>query len=697
MKTSLKTAPSVHRSSLLLIVILLFFCRPHPLLAQSSKGGANASAHVKQWTEERFAQGRLPPFSFIYGGRRSEDFIQSWTYSREDLKSPDPLVHESVYTYADSTTGLTVRCFVTCFNDFPAVEWVLRFSNSSGTKTPLIEKAAALDDAFTNEFQGNIILHHSNGSNAKRSDFHNFDDTMRVGQNIYLTPHGAKSSDITALPFFNIESPGDKGIIVAVGWTGKWYADISRSTEQTVSVKSGMERMRTVLLPHEEIRTPGICTLFWEGEDKMAGHNQFRQFILAHHSRKLNGKFAEYPLSGGFDYGDPAPCGEYECLTEDYAIALVNRYKMFGILPEVFWLDAGWYEGCGLNKERGSWWENVGNWTADSKRFPRGLRPVADAVHATGAKFMVWFEPERVRPGTMIAREHPGWILKRPGSDNYLFNLGNKDALRWLTDYITDFLKKEGIDYYRQDFNFNPMPYWELSDAPDRIGMSEIRHIEGLYAFWDSLLTRFPALLIDNCAGGGGRIDIETTSRSSPLWVSDYQPGEPNGYQCHTLGLNLYIPIHGTAIYRTDSYTFRSGLGAAAVTSWEITGKSSEPIPSFQKRIREFKELRPYFYGDYYPLTDNKDNTVDDVWIAYQLNRPDKNDGLVFAFRRPASETQQIHVRLHGLHKDAIYEVFFEDYGIRVKKNGAELMERVDLSIPQAPGSLLIKYAVAKN
>jgi len=681
---------------LLMTVLLLFGCR-HPLLAQFSGSGANASARVNHWTEERFAHGKLPPFSFTYGGHRSEDFIRTWKYSREDLKSSDPLVHESIYTYSDSMTGLTVRCFVTCFRDFPAVEWVLRFSNSSGTTTPLIEKAAAIDDVFRNELDGNVVLHHSNGSNAKRSDFHNFDDTMLVGRNIYLTPHGAKSSDITALPFFNIESPGGRGIIVAIGWTGKWFADITRSTEQTLSLKSGMERMRTVLLPHEEIRTPRICMLFWEGEDKMTGHNQFRQFILAHHSRKLNGKFAEYPLSGGFDYGDPAPCGEYECLTEDYAIALVNRYKMFNILPEVFWLDAGWYEGCGFNREKGTWWENVGNWTADRERFPRGLRPVADAVHAAGAKFMVWFEPERVRPGTMIEREHPGWILRRPGSDNLLFNLGNKDALRWLTDYITDFVKKEGIDYYRQDFNFNPMPYWELSDAPDRIGMSEIRHIEGLYAFWDSLLVRFPALLIDNCAGGGGRIDIETTSRSSPLWVSDYQPGEPNGYQCHTLGLNLYIPIHGTAIYKTDSYTFRSGLGAAAVMSWEITGKSSEPIPSFQKRIREFKELRPFYYGDYYPLTENRDNTVDNVWIAYQLNRPDKNDGLVIAFRRPSSETQLLHVRLHGLHKDFIYELFFEDYGIRVKKKGGELMEGVDLTIPQAPGSLMIKYEAAKN
>ncbi|HUI08877.1 MAG TPA: alpha-galactosidase, partial [Bacteroidota bacterium] len=361
---------------------------------------ANASARVKQWIEERFAPGEAPPFSFTYGGHKSEEFIQTWKYSREDLESSDPLVHESVYTYSDSNTGLTVRCFVTCFADFPAVEWLLRFSNASGISTPLIEKAAVIDDTFRNEFPGSVVLHHSNGSNAKRSDFQDFDDTMSVGQNIYLTPHGAKSSDITAFPFFNIELPGHKGTIVAVGWTGKWFANITRINEQTVRLQSGMERMHTVLLPHEEIRTPRICLLFWEGDDRMAGHNQFRRFILAHHSRKLNGKFAEYPLSEGFNYGDPLPCGEYECLTEDYAIALVSRYKMFDILPEVFWLDAGWYEGCGLDREKGSWWDNVGNWTADKERFPRGLRPVADAVHATGAKFMVWFEPERVRPGT---------------------------------------------------------------------------------------------------------------------------------------------------------------------------------------------------------------------------------------------------------------------------------------------------------
>ena len=234
------------------------------------------------------------------------------------------------------------------------------------------------------------------------------------------------------------------------------------------------------------------------------------------------------------------------------------------------------------------------------------------------------------------------------------------------------------------------MPYWEAKDKPDRVGMAEIRHIEGLYAFWDSLLEQFPHLLIDNCASGGRRLDLETTSRSAPFWRTDYQYGEPNGYQCHTFGLNFYLPIHGTAIYQTDSYTFRSGLGATAVLNWEVTGKGSEPLPAIRQRIQEYKDLRPYFYGDYYPLT--KSSTGNNVWLAYQLNRPDHNDGIVVAFRRGESPDQTISTKLVGLEGNSLYELFFQDYGVTIKKTGRELMDGLSLTIAQKPASLLIRY-----
>ncbi len=675
--------------ALIIIFVILF----HGIIyAQSQPMIPENPGVVHHWVEQHFAKGKVPPFSFVYGGKKSDRFIRNWNFRSEKLPSDEPNAEKLLYTYSDNKSGLAVKCTVICFSDFPAVEWVLKFSNTSKSNTPVIEKAAVIDQSFDAAEKGEFILHHNKGSNAERWDFQPIDEKMQTGKNIYMTPVGGRSSDNTAFPFFNIETPGSQGIMVAIGWTGKWYADVMQTGGQSVSLKSGMEKMRLSLYPSEEIRTPKISLLFWKGDNRMIGHNQFRQFILAHHSRKINGKYAEYPLSGSFDYGDPEPCGEYNCLTEEFAIALVKRYQQFRILPEVFWLDAGWYTGCGWDKAKGGWWQNVGNWTVDKERFPRGLKPVSDAVHATGAKFMVWFEPERVSPGSMIDREHPEWLIKLKGSDNYLFDLGNKAALAWLTDMISNLIKNEGIDNYRQDFNFDPMPYWESNDKPNRIGISEIRHIEGLYAFCDSLLTRFPNLLIDNCASGGRRIDLETTSRSSPLWRTDYQYGEPNGYQCHTYGLNFYLPIHGTAIYKTDSYTFRSGLGATAVMNWEVTGKASEPIPAIQKRIQDYRNLRPYFYGDYYPLTQSRNNTGDNVWLAYQMNRPTQKDGIILAFRRSGSNSESLFIKPCGLEPNNNYELFYDDYGVRSQKTGLELMDGFEITIPQRTSSLLIMY-----
>jgi alpha-galactosidase len=222
--------------------------------------------------------------------------------------------------------------------------------------------------------------------------------------------------------------------------------------------------------------------------------------------------------------------------------------------------------------------------------------------------------------------------------------------------------------------------------------MSEIRHIEGLYAYWDSLLIRFPKLLIDNCASGGRRLDIETTSRSAPLWRTDYHYGEPNGYQCHTYGLNFYLPIHGTGPTSADNYNFRSGLSAAMNTVL-----CCRPIADIQKTIRDYKELRPYFYGDYYPLTTTDNYTSDEVWLAYQMDRPEYGDGIIVAFRRDKSPDTSIKVRLSGLQDKQQYELQYVDTGEKTVKTGSELKAGLDLAIPNQRESLMIKYHTVQN
>jgi alpha-galactosidase len=279
-------------------------------------------------------------------------------------------------------------------------------------------------------------------------------------------------------------------------------------------------------------------------------------------------------------------------------------------------------------------------------------------------------------------------VRSLPGDTNRLFNLGDPKALSWLTDQISNFIRREGVTIYRQDFNFDPAPFWRAMDIPDRVGIAEMKHVEGLYAFWDALLTKNPGLLIDNCASGGRRIDLETIGRSVPLWRTDYSYFEPNGYQCHTYGLQLFLPCSGTGNDNPQKYYFRSSMGGAVVMGWELN--NSFKVSQAHEAIAEFKALRPYFLGDFYPLTEY--STSDEVWAAFQWHRPEQADGIVLAFRRPQAAQSSIEIRLHNLEKDAPYEVTFDDYGIALNKSGRELGAGLAVKIPEAPGSLLVKY-----
>ncbi|MEN6308568.1 MAG: alpha-galactosidase [Anaerohalosphaeraceae bacterium] len=105
---------------------------------------------------------------------------------------------------------------------------------------------------------------------------------------------------------------------------------------------------------------------------------------------------------------------------------------------------------------------------------------------------------------------------------------------------ITD----EGVDLYRQDFNIDPLGHWRANDTEDRQGITENKYVAGYLAYWDELLRRHPGMLIDSCASGGRRNDLETMRRAIPLYRSDYIL-EPVGNQGQTYGLSLWLPFYG--------------------------------------------------------------------------------------------------------------------------------------------------------
>jgi alpha-galactosidase len=626
-----------------------------------------------------------PPFSFLYGGKPSANLLGSWKAETATTGAADRTVRTVVYT--DPSSRLRVTVVYSIFKNYPAVEWVVRFKNEGSGDSPLIENVLACATRFAGFSGGPLTLYRARGSSAERSDFAPVTDTLSENGEVRFGPSAGRSSDTTALPFFNMAGPGS-GILAAIGWSGGWRAVVTRTGAAGLGLEAGLEKTRFRLHAGEEVRSPSMALLFWKGSDRLAGHNLFRRFVLAHHTPQLNGKPVEMPLSHGVGFGGPFPCNEYSCATESYVLAMIERLKQFGIRPDACWIDAGWYENAGR-----SWWQGVGNWTVNRANFPRGLKPVTEAAKKLGQGFVVWFEPERVYEGTSLDREHPEWLTALPGNPNRLLNLGDPQALAWLTDHISNFIQSEGVTIYRQDFNFDPAPYWKAMDGPDRVGISEMKHIEGLYAYWDALRGRNPGLFIDNCASGGRRIDLETIGRSVPLWRTDYSYFEPNGYQCHTYGLQLFLPCSGTGNNNPRKYEFRSSMNGAVVLGWEYQGTynnaSFNPALA-QEDIAEFRALRPYFYGDFYPLTDY--STSDEAWMAFQWDRPEERDGIVLAFRRPLAPGAAIAVVLHGLDPAGDYEVSYEDYGITMIKSAKELAAGLAIKIPEAPGSLLIKY-----
>ena len=675
-----------------LATMLFILALPSGLDAQKEVSLKKADT-AQKWVNTLFSKGKLPPFSFTYGDKNSEEFIRKWNFSKKSIASENDNVVKYEIKYTEpGNNGIEVRCDVTGYNDFEAIEWTLHFTNKGKENSKNIKNISAADILFETKAGNNFTLFTARGSNGSRHDFAPVVVEPVADSTYTYSPLHGRSSDTGGFPFFNIATDGGRGAMLSIGWSGTWFADFMLK-EGKLKSNAGMKNTDLFLYPAESIRTPLISLMLWSGKERIDGQNKFRQFILDHHTRKINGKNAEAPLCGGFEWGDPAPCNEYGCLTEEMAIAMAKRYKQFGITPDVFWLDAGWYEGSGgPNFEGRNWYNTVGNWSVDKERFPNGFKNLSKTIHELGAKFMVWFEPERVYKGSFLHKNHPQWLITSENSNNAIFDLGNKEACDFLCKYIGDFIEENGIDYYRQDFNCAINGFWDAKDQKEgRKGISEIRHIEGLYRYWDYLLARFPEMLIDNCASGGRRIDLETTSRSLPLWRTDYNYGEPNGYQNQTYNLSMFIPLNGTGLYSTNGYHWRSSFSSATVINWENTSRGGN-IKEMRDVVAKSRILKQYFLEDFYPLCGDGDLTGDEHCIAYQLNKKSDNSGYVFAFRRGANAPEKLVVKLKGLTPEKTYTITDDDTNATFTKSGTELMSGVEITFDKAPGSALLFY-----
>lgn len=670
------------------------------------------------------------PFSFVYGGQMSGDLLPGW---RRDL-AIQPTKDGRVYqvSLSEPSTGLTVTWKATTFTDLPVVEWIVFFENRGSVDTPIIEEVQALDLIAATDYH-ELVVYHGIGGIAAPDAFAPLESDLERGfiprfaqpggpDAIRLGSVGGRSSN-GSLPYFNVEANWDthRGLAVAIGWSGQWQAQISRlgatpppelepdmrvtnpllsrfRNATRLRLQAGMEDCHLVLHPGERIRSPRIILVPWEG-DHLDGQNLLRRYLHQKNAPKENDRPPLPPIAANVGIVDP---GSALLGLGEKHLDVVARFASLGV--EYFIVDAGWYE-IPSPREPGhaaTWSQGVGNYRIRADVFPDGLKPLADEVRRHGMKFGLWFEPERVGEGTEVFEEHRDWLLPSPALRGYILNFGNPEARKWVTDRISRMIDEIGIGWYRHDANANYLPAWHGNDAPDRRGMTEIRYLEGLHQFWQDLLDRHPGLYIEGCSSGGRRMDADSLHYHHSYFYTDWMVGDPAAMQSQVFGANLWLPgnycnnvmappsapIEDTVENR---YAYFSALGGGILCGWRwLNDKRPIDWELGRRWYDQFRALRHLAVGDFYPLLPH--TLSEGKWLASQFHREDLAEGMILAFRRRYSVEPTVVLRPRALDPDGVYQVRSLASGEVSRREGQELLARVDIRLADAPAYEVLHY-----
>ncbi len=662
---------------------------------------------AKNWTQNHLVDVHAQvPFSFVFDGQPSAQLLPSWPRKIVDTQL-DAERTQHIISWTDQKTGLQVKCVAVEFTDYPVLEWTLFFKDTQKVNTPILENIKAIDVQFPAEGPGVPHLHYINGDGEVHGNLQ-FAPQDRVLDPLVDARFASLNGRPTdpCFPYYNLDWNG-KGLIVVLGWPGQWSSSFASDAQGNVRVSGGQELTHLALHPGEEVRSPRMVMLFWKGGNWIDSQNIWRRWMRAHNMPSPGGK--EVPVIRAASVGNLPNSGQ-SLMNEKDQIAFMDRYPEEGIKLNVWWMDiyaAGTLSSPYSDKYITTPYQTIVTWDTDRKRFPHGLRAISDHARLSGERLLVWFEPEHVWDPNILHQEHPDWLLSVPDDpaikgqinqgvplgNRRLLNFGNPRARQWMTDFLCRLIRDERIEIYRQDFNLEPLVFWRHNDSPDRQGMTENLYVQGYLQFFDALQSRFPDMLIDTCASGGRRDDIETLRRAVPLWRSDHS-GPNSVQQTQTYGLALWVPYFGTAA-GLDPYSYRSSLGSSVGTGWDVRDPNLD-YPLLRKLEAEFWQAAPFFREDYYPLTEF--DPRESAWMAWQFNRPGRGDGMVQAFRRDNADDSTKSLQLHRLDPSAQYEITNLDSASSYTASGKDLMEKgLAVVIKEKPGASVIFLRVPSS
>lgn len=617
------------------------------------------------------------PLTFVYGGRRTGGIGRAFRpETRRELI--DANISRTTIVGRDEA-GLEIRAECTEYRDFPAVEWVVYFTNTARRDTPVLS-----DILIGTTFEGtDPRFTRGNGDNCQPSGYETVTEALSAPVTLFPTD-GTPCNG--ASPFMRLTFDG-YGINIGIGWPAMWQA-CAAPAEDGAAFEVGQKRCNMYLKPGETIRTPRVSCLAFAG-DAGRGRNMWRRWYMAHilpreHGRPLPPKLCLHTFMAA---GKP----EFTGADEVNQLTAIDDYLSAGYKPDIWWIDAGWYP-CDFD------WPATGTWTHNTKHFPRGLDPIGQKCDENDIQLLLWFEPERIRRGTELDTVHPEWALKRSEDDegDRLLDLGNPECREWITNRVDALIKRYHVRVYRQDFNFAPLPVWEANEAEDRVGAMENAHVQGYLRFWDELIFRNPNLWIDSCASGGRRNEMETLRRAVPLHYTDVGYGHHPIKQKQHRYMFEWIPYFRahTMNWDNDEGGYENGgkpvdLFAyhCALTPAVTSMVEHDAGPEIFAMARKFDPIWRraadiMLSGDYYPLTECRRDPAD--WYAMQFDDPVRRLGFIQAVRNVAAPEESVTLspRLDA----RLYKFENPETGERMSMTGDELREGFKISVPLRSG-----------
>lgn len=291
---------------------------------------------------------------------------------------------------------------------------------------------------------------------------------------------------------------------------------------------------------------------------------------------------------------------------------LAQVAKQIGV--ERFVLDDGWF-GSRRDDTTG-----LGDWVISKDVWPDGLGPLIEIVKANGMEFGLWFEGEMVNPDSDLYRQHPDWILNvgervpAVSRGQLVLDLSNPDCYKHVFDQTDAVLRDNDISYIKWDHN-RP-----LVDPGHRSKAAVRTQTEAIYRLFAELKKKHPALEIESCASGGGRIDLGIAQVVDRFWVSDCNDALERQYIQRYTQIGIPPEMLGSHIGPTTSHTTgrTHNLAFRAVTAlfghagleWDITKTTPEEKVALKSWADYYKTNRGLLHsGDVVRMETDLDST----------------------------------------------------------------------------------------